>query len=159
MQTKMIVMFFETIDRAERAFNALDALETAGEGFAIDSAVLIQKDEAGKAVVLRKETESLRGTVIGAATGALLGALGGPVGAALGLTAGALAEGAERAVKDIVEHRFVHSVDSALTAGKLALVIEAKEATPYAVDEIIQENATSAFRRNIFFEPRGTGVD
>ena len=38
MQTKMVVMFFETIDRAERAFNALDALERAGEGFAIDSA-------------------------------------------------------------------------------------------------------------------------
>ncbi|WP_087049000.1 DUF1269 domain-containing protein [Caballeronia ptereochthonis] len=159
MPRKLIVIFFEALDHAEKAFRELDSLEKAGDGFTIDSAVLIQRESTGRIDVLRKETESLRGAFIGVASCALVGALGGPVGAAVGLVVGAAAEGAEHALAALLERRFIHSIEEMLARGKLALILEAKETTPYPVDKIIQDNGADAFRRDLFPEPRGSGVD
>jgi uncharacterized membrane protein len=147
MAQQLIVAVFDSVNVAERASRDFRNFEEKDVGFKIESGVLVQKDATGKLILLDKQARPFSGTVIGALTGVLIGMLGGPAGALLGLTIGASGGLAEHAIKDILDSELVTSVSSKLTPGSVAFILEAQEASPFEVDNIVLGYGGSVFRK------------
>jgi uncharacterized membrane protein len=73
--------------------------------------------------------------------------LGGPAGAALGFTIGASGGLAEHAIKDTLDNELVASISSKLTPNHVAFILEAQEASPFEVDNIVLGYGGSVFRK------------
>lgn len=149
MAQQLIVAVFDSVDIAERAGRDLRNFEEKDLGFKIESGVLVQKESAGKLKLLDEHTRPFWGTVIGALTGGLIGMLGGPVAAALGFTIGASGGLAEREIKEKLDHAWVESISSKLAAGSVAFILEAQEATPFEVDNIVRGYGGSIVRQSL----------
>ncbi|KWI44193.1 hypothetical protein WT72_34010 [Burkholderia pseudomultivorans] len=138
MSRQLIVAVFGSVDAARQAARDLDALSDRCDGFRIDNGVLVEKDATGKLAVLDVDSRPFKGGVIGAIAGGLLGLLAGPIGvvtgAAVGAGAGVLVDAAGNALLD---GKFVESVAMRLALGSVALILEAKEAAPSAVDDVV----------------------
>ncbi|MGS0895376.1 DUF1269 domain-containing protein [Burkholderia stagnalis] len=138
MSKQLIVAVFGSAELAGEAANDFRALSEKNEGFAIENGVVVEQDAAGKLAILDAESRALKGGVIGAIAGGLLGLLAGPLGAVTGMAAGAgagvLADAAGNALLD---GTFVESVSARLAPGSVAIVLEAKEATPFSVDNVV----------------------
>ncbi|HEJ2443925.1 TPA: DUF1269 domain-containing protein, partial [Burkholderia multivorans] len=95
-------------------------------------------DAAGKLAVLDAQARPFRGGAIGAIAGALLGLLAGPLGVVTGFAAGAGAGVlADAAGSALLDGRFVESVAATLAPASAAVILEAKEATPFSVDNVV----------------------
>ncbi|WP_261542000.1 DUF1269 domain-containing protein [Burkholderia multivorans] len=135
MSKQLIVAVFGSADLARRAANDFDALSEKNEGFTIDNGVVVERDAAGKLAVLDAQARPFRG---GAIAGALLGLLAGPLGVVTGFAAGAGAGVlADAAGSALLDGRFVESVAATLAPGSAAVILEAKEATPFSVDNVV----------------------
>lgn len=138
MTRQLIVAVFGSADLARKAANDFDALAEKDDGFDIENGVIVEKDATGKLAVLDAEWRSFKGGLIGALAGGLLGLLAGPFGVVTGMAAGAgagvLADAAGNALLD---GAFVESVSARLVPGSAAVILEAKEATPFSVDTIV----------------------
>ena len=147
MGQQLIVAVFDSVDIAERAGRDLRNFEEKDIGFKIESGVLVQKGATAQLNVLDEQTRPFWGTVIGALTGGLIGMLGGPVGAALGFTIGASGGLAERAIRDTLDSELVESVAAKLASGSVAFILEAQEASPFEVDNIVRGYGGAVFRK------------
>jgi DNA-binding transcriptional LysR family regulator/uncharacterized membrane protein len=147
MAQQLIVAIFDSVDVAERAGRDFRNFEEKDLGFKIESGVLVQNDATGKLVLLDEQTRPFWGAVIGALTGGLIGMLGGPAGAALGFTIGASGGLAEHAIKDTLDNELVASISSKLTPNHVAFILEAQEASPFEVDNIVLGYGGSVFRK------------
>ncbi|MCA3929906.1 DUF1269 domain-containing protein, partial [Burkholderia sp.] len=103
---------------------------------------------AGKLAVLAAESRPFKGGVIGAIAGGLLGLLAGPLGVVTGMAAGAgagiLADAAGNALLD---GSFVEAVAARLAPGSVAVIVEAKEDTPFSVDNVVTGFGGKVFRQ------------
>ncbi|MGB8422924.1 DUF1269 domain-containing protein [Paraburkholderia sp.] len=147
MAQELIVAVFDSVDVAERAGRDFRNFEEKDLGFKVESGVLVQKDATGNLILLDKQTRPFWGTVIGALTGGLIGMLGGPVGAALGFTIGASGGLAEHAIKDTLDSELVDAISSKLSPGSVAFILEAQEASPFEVDNIVLGYGGHVFRK------------
>ncbi|CAE6727370.1 hypothetical protein R69888_01911 [Paraburkholderia haematera] len=147
MAQQLIVAVFDSVDVAERAGRDFRNFEEKDLGFKVESGVLVQKDATGKLILLDKQTRPFWGTVIGALTGGLIGMLGGPVGALLGFTIGASGGLAEHAIKDALDDDLFAWMSSKLTPNHVAFILEAQEASPFEVDNIVLGYGGSVFRK------------
>lgn len=147
MAQQLIVAIFDSVDVAERAGRDFRNFEEKDLGFKIESGVLVQKDATGKLILLDEQTRPFWGTVISALTGGLIGMLGGPVGAVVGFTIGAGGGLAGHAVKDALDNDLVASISSKLASGSVAFILEAREASPFEVDNIVLGYGGHVFRR------------
>lgn len=134
---QLIVAVFSSVTDAEKAGEDLRSLEGKDAGFKIESGAMVQKDPAGKVTLLGTKTQPFWGVVIGAITGGLIGMLGGPSGAILGFTIGASSGLAGVALIDILDREFVDSVSDDFAPGCVAIILEAFEATPVALDKLV----------------------
>ncbi|KFG94710.1 membrane protein [Burkholderia paludis] len=148
MSKQLIVAVFGSVDAAHRAVADFESLSEKHEGFDIENGVVVEKDAAGKLAVLAAESRVFKGGVIGAIAGGLLGILAGPLGVVTGMAAGAgagvLADAAGNALLD---GRFVEAVAARLAPGSVAVVVEAKEATPFSVDNVVTGFGGKVFRQ------------
>lgn len=147
MATELIVAVFDSVDVAGRASRDFRNFAEKDIGFRIESGVLIQKDADGKLTVLDKETRSLWGTAIGAITGGLIGLAGGPVGAALGFAIGGSGALAEHEIRKMFDGDVAAETLAKLAPGSIAVILEAQEASPFEVDNIVKGYGGSVFRK------------
>lgn len=150
MTRQLIVAVFGSVDTARRAANDFDALSEKNEGFHIENGVVVEKDANGKLAVLDAESRPFKGGVIGAIAGGLLGLLAGPLGVVTGMAAGAgagiLAQAAGNALLD---GTFVETVAARLVPGSVAVILEAKEDTPFSVDNVVTGFGGKVFRQTL----------
>jgi len=138
MTKQLIVAVFGSVETARQAANDFEALSEKHEGFHVDNGVVVEKDANGKLAVLDAESRPFKGGVIGAIAGGLLGMLAGPLGAIAGMVAGAGAGiVADAAGNALLDGQFVESVATRLAPGSVAVIVEADEATPFSVDNIV----------------------
>lgn len=149
MAQQLIVAVFDSVNVAERAGTDFRNFAEKDIGFKIESGVLVQKDANGKLILLDQQTRPFWGTVIGALTGGLIGLLGGPTGAILGFTVGASAGLTEHVLNDVLDSELTTSISSKLNAGNVAFIIEAEEASPFEVDNIVRGYGGTVFRRQL----------
>lgn len=150
MAKQLIVAVFDSVDIAQKAGHDFNAISEKDDGFHIESCVLVQKNAAGKVILLDSETRSFWGAVIGALSGSLIGMLGGPLDAVVGLTVGVSAGAAADAVRmDILDREFVETVSSELFPSGVALIVEAKELTPFAIDNVVQGFGGKVLRKSL----------
>jgi uncharacterized membrane protein len=147
MANKLIVAVFDSLDTAEKACRDFRDYTEKGQGFAIHSGVVVEKDASGKLTFLDRQTRSFWGTTIGALTGALIGMLGGPTGAILGFTAGASAGLTGHALRDLLDSELVKSISAKLTPGTAAVIMEADETSSFAVDNVVNGYGGSVHRQ------------
>ncbi|WP_205192214.1 DUF1269 domain-containing protein, partial [Burkholderia sp. LMG 13014] len=114
----------------------------------VENGVVVEKDATGKLAVLHAESRPFKGGVIGAIAGGLLGLLAGPIGVVTGMAAGAgagiLAEAAGNALLD---GTFVETVAARLVPGSVAIILEAKEDTPFSVDNVVTGFGGKVYRQ------------
>ncbi|WP_323123207.1 DUF1269 domain-containing protein [Burkholderia alba] len=139
MTRQRIVAIFDNATDAGKASRDFDALSEKDEGFRIERGVMVQKEPAGKLTVLDTEVR----TFCGALSGALIGMLGGPAATA-GLAAGA---GTGVAATALLDSAFVESVSAQLPPGSVACILEAKELTPFSVDNFVKGFGGKVLRR------------
>ncbi|PZR48103.1 DUF1269 domain-containing protein [Paraburkholderia fungorum] len=147
MTQQLIVAVFSNVTDAEKAAADFRTLEGEDANFKIDSGVMVQKDLAGKVSLLGTKTQPFWGVVIGAITGGLIGMLGGPSGTLLGFTIGASTGLAGVALVDILDHEFVDSVSGDFAPGSFAVILEAREATPEALDKVVAAHHGIVYRK------------
>ncbi|MFP6561675.1 DUF1269 domain-containing protein [Paraburkholderia sp. B3] len=138
MTQELIAATFDNPDMAQRAARDLHNFEKDGDGFKIESGVMVEKGADGKATVLEQYTESYWGTVIGAVTGGLVGLLGGPAGAIAGVAAGAAAGLAGHAVEHVLDSKLTSAIETELQAGNVALILETREPPLDEVEEVVR---------------------
>lgn len=147
MANTLIVAVFNTLVSAEKACQDFRDFAEKDEGFTIHSGVVVQKEDSGSLTILERQTRSWWGTAIGALSGTLIGMLGGPVGSILGFTAGASAGLAGHALRTLLDSEFVKAVSAKLQPGTAAVILEADEASPFAVDNIVTGYGGSVHRK------------
>ena len=147
MANNLIVAVFNTLGTAEKACQDFKDFAAKDQGFTIHSGVVVGKDDSGALTILERQTRSYWGTVIGALSGSLIGLLGGPVGAMLGFTAGASAGLAGHALRTLLDSEFVKAISAKLTPGSAAVILEADEASPFAVDNVVNGYGGSVHRK------------
>jgi len=107
----------------------------------------VTKDDQGEVSVLESEVHPFRGTKVGAVVGGLIGLIGGAplaaVGALLGATVGALNDSGMAVLKSFDMGAFKDD----MKPGTTAVILEAHEASPAAVDEIVAQGGGRIFRK------------
>ncbi|QGZ59734.1 DUF1269 domain-containing protein [Paraburkholderia acidiphila] len=149
MSQELIVAVFGNVSDAEGAAWAIRKLEGEDTAFKVNSGVMAEKDLAGKVSLLGTKTNPFWGVVIGAVTGSLIGLLGGPSGAILGFTIGASAGLAGVALHDILDHEFIDAIGRDFPPGSVAIILEASEVSPTAVNAIVVTHRGVVHRKPI----------
>lgn len=148
MSKHLIVAVFDSAAQASKAANDFKALSEKNIGFTIENGVVVQKDAAGQLAVLNAESHPFKAGVVGAIAGGLLGLLAGPIGVVTGMAAGTGAGMlAGETGEALLDGRFVESVAAGLKPGSAAVVLEAKEATPFSVDNVVTGFCGQVFRQ------------
>jgi len=123
---RMLVVVFETHDKADEALIALRRLEDESI-ISIYAHAVVMKDDQGVVTGARARDAAPRPTLGGTAVGSALGLFGGPMGVAVGAVSG-FAIGAMTEYTRIRAARgFVRDVADALLPGDAALVAEINE--------------------------------
>ena len=148
MLDNIIVATFSSVNAALNAANAIHALKETGDtNFKLKSGIIVTKDDQGEVSVLESEVHPFRGTKVGAVVGGLIGLIGGAplaaVGALLGATVGALNDSGMAVLKSFDMGAFKDD----MKPGTTAVILEAHEASPAAVDEIVAQGGGRIFRK------------
>jgi uncharacterized membrane protein len=144
----IIVAVFRNVKAASDAAEAINSLkDVSGAGFKLKSGIIVTKDDRGDVSVLASETHPFGGVKVSAAVGGLIGLIGGiplaAVGALLGATVGAINAGG----KAFIASKTVESAKEAMVPGTTAVIIDAQEASPNAVDDIVAKLGGRVFRQ------------
>ena len=148
MVDNIIVATFSSVDAAHDAARAIkDLKEAGGTKFKLKSGVIVCKDERGSVSVLESDVHPFHGTKVGVVVGGLIGLIGGvplaTVAALLGATVGLIND----AGMAILGSATVTSIRSEMQPGMTAVIIEADEASPNAVDDIVAQAGGRVFRQ------------
>ena len=148
MADQLIVAVFNSVDAAYEAARAIKGLKDGGDTkFKIKSGLIVTKDDRGVVSVLESEQNPFGGTKVGAVVGGLIGLIGGvpmvALGALLGATTGAIRDG----VMAFLGSNTVSEIKQEMEPGKTAVIIEAHEASPNAVDDIVTQGGGRVFRQ------------
>jgi uncharacterized membrane protein len=146
MVDKMLVVVFDTEEKAYKGNTALFELETEGMVTVYASAV-IAKNPDGTATVKHTDTAPPLATIVGTPLGSLIGLLGGPTGLAVGTAVGLLAGVSADVHNARVGEDFVDDVKKDLLPNKFALVAEIKEDWTTPVDTRMEAIGGTVFRR------------
>ena len=147
MVDNIIVATFSNVNAAHDAARAIKDLKDAGgTKFKLKSGVIVTKDERGSVSVLESDVHLFHGTKVGVVVGGLIGLIGGApvaaVAALLGATVGAIND----AGMAILGSATVSSIKSEMKPGMTAVIIEADEASPNAIDDIVAQGGGRVFR-------------
>ena len=150
MVDNIIVATFNSVNAACNAANAINDLKnTGGKGFKLKSGIVVTKDDQGEVSVLHSDAHPFRGTKVGAVVGGLIGLLGGAplaaVAALLGATLGAVNDGGMAILKSF----HMTAVKNEMQPGTTAVIIEANEASPTAIDGIVAQGGGRVFRKAV----------
>ena len=150
MVDNIIVATFSNVNAARNVANAINDLKnTGGTEFKLKSGILVTKDDQGEVSVLDADVHPFRGTKVGAVVGGLIGLIGGAplaaVGALLGATLGAVNDSAMAVLKSFS----VTSIKNDMKPGTTAVIIEASEASPTAIDDIVAQEGGRVFRKAV----------
>ena len=140
MVDNIIVATFSSVDAAHDAARAIkDLKEAGGTKFKLKSGVIVCKDERGSVSVLESDVHPFHGTKVGVVVGGLIGLIGGvplaTVAALLGATVG------------LINDAGMAILGSEMQPGMTAVIIEADEASPNAVDDIVAQAGGRVFRQ------------
>jgi len=144
---KLIVVIFDDQTKAFAGFEALRQLHRDGE-ISVYEAQMIQK-EPGGSIRYIDNTDKLALPVIGgtSAVGVLVGLLGGPLGALIGgMGAGLIASIADLEHAGVTDE-FVNDVNTAMAAGKFAVVADVSEDWVTPLDTEMEKIGGVVFRR------------
>lgn len=147
MADNIIVAVFNSAPPAYETAQAVMALkDVRGSGLKFKSGIIVSKDAGGDVSVLESDAHPFRGMKVGAAVGGLIGLIGGApvaaIGALLGSTMGAIG-GAGTA---ILSSASVSSIKKAMAPGTVAVIVEAEEENPAAINDIVAQNGGRVFR-------------
>jgi uncharacterized membrane protein len=146
MVDNIIVATFSSVDAAHDAARAITALKDDGNKFKLESGVIVSKDERGAVSVLQSDVHLFHGTKVGVVVGGLIGLIGGvplaTVAALLGATVGLIND----AGMAILGSATMSSIKSEMKPGMTAVIIEADEGSPNAVDDIVAQGKGRVFR-------------
>ena len=147
MVDNIIVATFSTVNAAHDAARAIkDLKEAGGTKFNLKSGIIVSKDEQGSVSVLKSDVHLFHGTKVGVVVGGLIGLIGGvplaTVAALLGATVGLINDTGMA----ILGSATMTSIKSEMQPGMTAVIIEADEASPNAVDGIVTERGGRVFR-------------
>jgi len=123
---KLIVIVFDDQTKANAGFEILRQLDSDGE-VSVYEAQMIAKEPNGGIRYIDNSDELAFPVIGGTAVGALIGLLGGPLGALVGGMAGGLIGSIGDLVHAGVTDEFVNDVNTAMTAGKFAVVADVSE--------------------------------
>ena len=147
MADNIIVAVFSSASPAYEMAKAVMALkDSRGSGLKFKSGIIVSKDARGDVSVLESDAHPFRGMKVGAAVGGLIGLIGGApiaaIGALLGSTMGAIG-GAGTA---ILSSATVSSIKKAMEPGTVAVIVEAEEENPAAIDDIVARQGGRVYR-------------
>jgi uncharacterized membrane protein len=152
MVDNIIVATFSNVNAAHDAARAIKDLKDAGgTKFKLKSGVIVTKDDRGWVSVLESDVHPFHGTKVGVVVGGLIGLIGGVPLATLAALLGATVGVINDAGMAILGSATVTSIKSEMQPGMTAVIIEADEASPNAVDDIVAERGGRVFR-----EAKGT---
>ncbi|MGA3098041.1 MAG: DUF1269 domain-containing protein [Bryobacteraceae bacterium] len=144
---KLIVVVFDDQTKADAGFEILRQLDRDGE-ISVYEAQMIAKEPSGSIRYL-DNSDKMAFPVIGGSTavGAFIGLLGGPLAALIGGMAGGLIGSIGDLVHAGVTDEFVDDVNTAMTAGKFAVVADVSEDWVTPLDTRMEEIGGVVFRR------------
>jgi uncharacterized membrane protein len=144
---KLIVVVFDDQTKADAGFEILRQLDRDGE-ISVYEAQMIAKEPSGSIRYL-DNSDKMAFPVIGGSTavGAFIGLLGGPLAALIGGMAGGLIGSIGDLVHAGVTDEFVNDVNTAMTAGKFAVVADVSEDWVTPLDTRMEEIGGVVFRR------------
>ena len=148
MVDNVIVATFSSVDAAHDAARAIKALtDEGGNKFELKSGVIVSKDERGSVSVLESDVHLFHGTKVGVLVGGVIGLIGGVPLATLAALLGATVGLINDAGMAILGSATLTSIKSEMQPGMTAVIIEAKEASPNAVDDIVAQGKGRVFRQ------------
>ena len=148
MVDNIIVATFSNVNAAHDAARAIKDLKDAGgTKFKLKSGVIVTKDERGSVSVLESDVHPFHGTKVGVVVGGLIGLIGGVPLATLAALLGATVGLINDAGMAILGSATVTSIKSEMQPGMTAVIIEADEASPNAVDDIVAQGGGRVFRQ------------
>ena len=152
MVDNIIVATFSNVNAAHDAARAIkDLKEAGGTKFNLKSGIIVSKDEQGSVSVLKSDVHLFHGTKVGVVVGGLIGLIGGVPLATLGALLGATVGVINDAGMAILGSATMSSIKSEMKPGMTAVIIEADEASPNAIDDIVAQGGGRVFR-----EAKGT---
>jgi uncharacterized membrane protein len=137
-----------TFPDAERAFDALEALE-ASSGSIAGGSVVVTKDLNGNLLVTETTREKIGSTIAGAFIGALAGLPLGAAATILGAAADALIGGVADFLNKADQARLDKNIGRELKAGETALVIDVSE-KDMADFEVLMKSVGGTITRHTF---------
>lgn len=140
MSTTAVVAVFANRKDAYEAAHAIKRLEVDDVGVSVSAGLLVGKDAKGNVSVLDEADRPLWGTGTGMLLGGLIGLIAGPMGAVAGAAIGGLGGMTGDAVAADIDDDFAADVTKDLSPSDTALLIEAEEVDPGAIDAIIRSN-------------------
>lgn len=148
MADNIIVAIFNSASPAyETAKAIMDLKDVPGSGFKFKSGIIVGKDASGNISVLESNSHPFQGMKVGAVVGGLIGLIGGApiaaIGALLGSTMGAIGS----AGAAILSSANVTSIKKAMQPGTVAVIVEAEEHNPKAVDDIVAGQGGCVYRQ------------
>jgi len=143
---RMLVVIFDTENKAYEGKKALSQLENAGS-IVVYAHAVVGTNADGTTTVKQSDDPGPLGTLVGTSVGALIGLLGGPVGVAIGATAGLIAGGAVDLDNSKVGVDFVDDVRQQLQPGRFAVVAEIQEDWTTPVDTRMEAIGGTVYRR------------
>jgi uncharacterized membrane protein len=146
MIDRMLVVVFETEEKAYQGKRALEALHLEGSITVYASAV-VAKNPDGTATVKESDSAPPIATIFGTPVGALIGMLGGPVGVAVGTTVGFMGGFAADVYTATIDQDFVDDVKKDLLPNKYAVIAEIGETWTMPVDTRMEAIGGTVYRR------------
>lgn len=142
----VVVLTFNGLDQAQEGFRCLQGLGEAGE-VKIDAAALVERNEAGRTVVLEvSEDTHSRGAAAAGAIGGILGLLTGPLGAVAGGVTGAFV-GSLVDVADVDStEQLLRVIGDAIPPASAAAVAVVSERTSAGVNRIASDLGAALVR-------------
>ncbi len=123
---KMLVVVFDSEDKANKGADALRDLDREGT-VSVYSGAIIKKNQDGTVTALNAREEWPIGAAGGTAIGSLIGLLGGPVGVVLGASTGLMVGAFGDLYRSGVNVDFLDDISGMLTPGKYALLADISE--------------------------------
>ncbi|HTY91334.1 MAG TPA: DUF1269 domain-containing protein [Methanocella sp.] len=142
---KMLVVAFESEQKAYEGVNALSQLDSEGS-ITVHAVSVIKKNDEGKTVVLKTNPEFPIGTLGGTSIGSLIGLLGGPYGVIVGAASGSLVGLTADLYVSGVDGEFVDDVSKDLKPGAYAVVADISEEWITPLDVQMEKIGGKVFR-------------
>jgi uncharacterized membrane protein len=145
---KVLVVVFDSEDKARTALAALEALAEA-DSIRLNASALVTKNAGGGITVSAAEDRVPEGTLGATAVGVLIGILAGGIGVAVGAATGLIVGSVADMFYLHIGRGFLADVKRTLAPGKTALVAQMYEEDTGAVDKRIGELGGVAFRQPV----------